>query len=297
MEKEREQSASKSSSQGRFLIATVKGDVHDIGKNIVGVVLACNNYEVTDLGVMVSCEDILKKAKEIDADIIGLSGLITPSLDEMVHNAKEMERQGFNVPLLVGGATTSKAHTAIKIAPGYEGVVKHVPDASLVVDICNRLMNQKARIEFKENLKKEQEEIRERFLANADGAEYLSWGDAKAAKAQFNWPDLDITMPSSLETQIIDDFPLDQIVPYIDWSPFFWTWELRGLYPKVLEHKKWGPQATELFNDAQRILEDIISNKRFTAKAMTRFFPANSIGDDVELYSADRKEIIGKFNF
>ena len=297
MEKEREANASASSSQGKFLIATVKGDVHDIGKNIVGVVLACNNYEVTDLGVMVSCEDVLKKAKEIGADIIGLSGLITPSLDEMVHNAKEMERQGFNVPLLVGGATTSKAHTAIKIAPNYEGVVKHVPDASLVVDICNRLMNKKSRIDFKNDLKKEQDQIRERFLANAEGAEYLSWEEAKAAKATFDWPSLDITVPDSLETEIYESFPLEKIVPYIDWSPFFWTWELRGLYPKVLEHKKWGPQATELFNDAQKIMEDIITNNRFTAKAMTKFFPANSIGDDVELYSQDRKEVIGRFNF
>ena len=297
MDKEREANKSESRGQGRFLIATVKGDVHDIGKNIVSVVLACNNYEVTDLGVMISCEAILKKAKELDADIIGLSGLITPSLDEMVHNAKEMERQGFNVPLLVGGATTSKAHTAIKIAPHYEGVVQQVPDASLVVDICNKLMNQKSRMELKDKLRSEQEQIRERFLANADGAEYLSWDDARAAKPSFDWKALDITTPASLERNVMEDIPLDQIVPYIDWSPFFWTWELRGLYPKVLSHKKWGPQATELFNDAQKIMEDIIKNKRFQARAITQFFPAQSIGDDIELLNQNRSEILGRFNF
>ncbi|SMF20091.1 methionine synthase [Pseudobacteriovorax antillogorgiicola] len=297
MEKEKEQSQAKSS-QGRFLIATVKGDVHDIGKNIVSVVLACNNYEVTDLGVMVSCEEILKKAKEIDADIIGLSGLITPSLDEMTHNAKEMERQGFHVPLLIGGATTSKAHTAIKIAPSYDGIVKHVADASLVVDVCNKLMSQKSRINFREVLKKEQEDIRNRFFANAEGAEYLPWSEAQSNKLTFDWQGIDISEPETLETRVLDDIPLDQIVPYIDWSPFFWTWELRGLYPKVLDHKKWGPQARELFADAQKIMDDIIKNKRFRAQAMTKFFPANSIGDDVVLYSdASKSEVIDRFHF
>ena len=219
MEKEKSQNSSRSS-QGRFLIATVKGDVHDIGKNIVAVVLACNNYEVTDLGVMVSCEEILRKAKEIDADIIGLSGLITPSLDEMVHNAKEMERQGFNVPLLIGGATTSKAHTAIKIAPHYDGIISHVGDASLVVEVCNKIMGQASRMEFKKTLQKEQEVIRDRFLANAEGAEYLKYEDAMKLRAPIDWSKAQIDVLSKLGTELMLDIPLDQIVPYIDWSPF-----------------------------------------------------------------------------
>ena len=285
MEKEKEGNESKSS-QGRFLIATVKGDVHDIGKNIVAVVLACNNYEVTDLGVMVSCEDILKKAKELDADIIGLSGLITPSLDEMVYNAKEMERQGFNVPLLIGGATTSKAHTAIKIAPHYEGIVSQIGDASLVVEVCNRIMNQASRMEYKKTLQEDQAQIRERFQANAEGASYLDIEVARAKKPEFDWSE-QITVPSRLGVEICDHIPLDQIVPYIDWSPFFWTWELRGLYPKVLDHKKWGPQARELFADAQKLIEDIVSNKRFTAKAIMGLWPANSVGDDIEVYDTE----------
>lgn len=298
MEEEKERSgASGPSSQGKFLIATVKGDVHDIGKNIVAVVLACNNYEVTDLGVMVSCEDILKKAKEIGADIIGMSGLITPSLDEMVVNAREMERQGFSVPLLVGGATTSKAHTAIKIAPSYQGIVKHVPDASLVVDICNQLMNKKHRIDFRDKLHKEQEEIRIRFHETSSGAEYLDWSEAQERKLKFEWDHVQIDRPSSLEKRV-EHVAIEDIVPYIDWSPFFWTWELRGLYPKVLTHSKWGPQARELFEDAQKTLEDIVVNKRFDPRVIVQCFRANSLGDDIELYADDdRNEVLGAFHF
>ena len=299
MEKEKaEQGLDAKSSQGRFLIATVKGDVHDIGKNIVAVVLACNNYEVTDLGVMVSCEDILRKAKEIDADIIGLSGLITPSLDEMIFNAKEMERQGFNVPLLIGGATTSKAHTAIKIAPHYDGVVSHIADASLVVEVCNTMMNREAKNEYKKKLQEDQRVLRERFLANADGAKYEEIAKARESRYQIDWATSNIPVPKKLGIEIIDQISLDEIVSYIDWSPFFWTWELRGLFPKVLEHKKWGPQAKELYEDAQRLIEDIVSNQRFNAKAILGMWPANSVDDDIKIFAdEDRREVIQTFHF
>ncbi len=297
MEKEK-QAGSSRKSQGRFLIATVKGDVHDIGKNIVAVVLACNNYEVFDLGVMVSCEDILRKAKEIDADIIGLSGLITPSLDEMIHNAKEMERQGFNVPLLIGGATTSKAHTAIKIAPHYAGITNHVGDASLVVEVCNKIMNSRTRINYKKQLQQDQEIIRERFQSNAEGAEYLSYQKAQENKAPIDWQQATIDTPSHLGQEVERDISLDQIAPFIDWSPFFWTWELRGLYPKILQHKKWGSQARELFQDAQNLIEDIIKHQRFHASAITALWPANAVGDDIRIYSSpERDEILETFHF
>ena len=299
MEKEKEeQGLDAKSSQGRFLIATVKGDVHDIGKNIVAVVLACNNYDVTDLGVMVSCDDILKKAKEIDADIIGLSGLITPSLDEMIFNAKEMERQGFNVPLLIGGATTSKAHTAIKIAPHYEGVVSHIADASLVVEVCNQMMNREAKLAYKKELQENQKVVRERFLANAEGATYLPIEKARDCRVVIDWEKAEIPTPLNLGIEVIDEIPLDQIVSYIDWSPFFWTWELRGLFPKVLDHKKWGPQATELYADAQKLIDDIVRNKRFDAKAILGMWAANAVEDDVLIYSDEsRTEVAQTFHF
>ncbi len=275
-------------SQGRFLIATVKGDVHDIGKNIVGVVLACNNYEVTDLGVMISCEEILKKAKELDADIIGLSGLITPSLDEMIHNAGEMERQGFTVPLLIGGATTSKAHTAIKIAPHYHGPVCHVEDASLVVEVCNALLNEDKRGVYLDKLKQDQETLRVRHAAKLKEGTFLSIAEARRQALKTDWETLRIDTPKRLGVWEHENLKLDEIASYIDWSPFFWTWDMKALYPKVLTHRTWGPQATELFNDAQRLLEDIIKNQRFNAVAVTGIWPAHSIGDDVELFVPER---------
>ncbi len=298
MEEEKRKSG-KGPAQGKFLIATVKGDVHDIGKNIVGVVLACNNYEVTDLGVMVSCEDILKKAKEIGADIIGLSGLITPSLDEMVHNAKEMERQGFRVPLLIGGATTSKAHTAIKIAPHYEGVVSHVGDASLVVDVCNQLLSEKAKPAFVKKLRENQEELRLRHESNKENKKIIPIAEARQAAFKSEWTEDVIAKPEELGIKVFDDISLDEIATYIDWSPFFWTWEIRALFPKVLEHKKWGEQAKELYADAQKVLEDIINNKRFRPRAVTGFWPANRVGaDDVELYSdPSRRDVLARFHF
>jgi 5-methyltetrahydrofolate--homocysteine methyltransferase len=284
--------------QGKFLIATVKGDVHDIGKNIVSVVLACNNYEVIDLGVMVSCETILAKAKEIGADAIGLSGLITPSLDEMIHNAAEMERQGFSIPLLIGGATTSRAHTAIKIAPSYSGVVTHVLDASLVVGVMSDLLNPEKAKNFQAQLKKDQEEIRIRYAASRSEAKFVTIEEARSQKHVIDWQHTAIDAPAMIGTRIYDDIPLEEIVPYIDWSPFFWTWELKGLYPSILQHAKWGAEARSLMRDAEAMLSDIIQNKRFRARAIVGIWPANSDGDDVVIYGDEaRQDPLWRFHF
>lgn len=294
-EKKRNQHAS---NQGTFVIATVKGDVHDIGKNIVGVVLACNNYTVIDLGVMVSCEDILKKAREVNADMIGMSGLITPSLDEMIHNAQEMQRQGFDIPLLIGGATTSKAHTAIKIAPHYEGPVCHVADASLVVNVCSKLQNQSKRNGFVEKLKAEQSAIRSRYESNKQPEKYLSLADARQSGFQTDWRSFTPAMPEFIGVRTIDDLSVSNIVPYIDWSPFFWTWGMKGLYPRILEHEKWGTQAQELFRDAQSILRRIIEEDHFKPAAVIGFWPANSCGDDVQIFeNENRDSAIETFHF
>ena len=277
-------------SQGRFLIATVKGDVHDIGKNIVSVVLACNNYQVKDLGVMVSCDAILKEAKDWNADIIGLSGLITPSLEEMIHNASEMKRLGFKQPLLIGGATTSKAHTAIKIAPHYDGPVVQVADASLVTDVCNQLLNPEKTAAFIEELKQDQEVRRERFLQNQDKTELLSLEEARTHRFQTDWANINITLPKTTDLIVENDVDLATIAKYIDWSPFFWAWELKGVYPKILEHKKWGAQAKQLHEDALQLLDRIIKEKAFTAKFALRLCYANSVGDDILLYKDPKRE-------
>ena len=284
--------------QGKFVIATVKGDVHDIGKNIVAVVLACNNYEVIDLGVMVSCEAILAKAKEIGADVIGLSGLITPSLDEMIYNASEMQRLGFEVPLLIGGATTSKAHTAIKIAPAYGGVVAHVLDASLVVGVCGDLLSPKRRSDYAAEIRREQATLRERHAASSGKSTYLSLDEARERRFPSDWAAVPIERPTQLGTIVYDDIPLEDVVPYIDWSPFFWTWELRAMYPGVLRHEKWGPQARELWKDAQDMLEDVMKNKRFKARAVLGFHPANADGDDVVVWTDEsRTNELARFHF
>ena len=297
MEEEKAKSGG-GSSKGTFVIATVKGDVHDIGKNIVSVVLGCNNYDVIDLGVMVPCDNILKKANEVGASVIGLSGLITPSLDEMVYNASEMERQGFNTPLLIGGATTSKAHTAIKIAPKYAGVVSHVQDASLVVNVCNDLLNPEKAEKFAEDQQKKHEELRELHLKSVEKTEYLKIGEARKCGFKTDWNDIELDTPASLGVEVINDIPIEQVIPYIDWSPFFWVWELKGAYPKILEHKTHGEQAKSLFNDAQKLLKKIVLEKRFRPRAVVGFWPANSTGDDVEIYSDDsRSSVIEKFHF
>jgi 5-methyltetrahydrofolate--homocysteine methyltransferase len=266
--------------QGVFVIATVKGDVHDIGKNIVGVVLACNGYKVIDLGVMVSTQKILDAAIEHKADIIGLSGLITPSLDEMIHVAKEMERQGFKVPLLIGGATTSKAHTAIKISPHYTSPIAHVGDASLVIEVCTNLLSPERRDEYVKKMNESFESLRQRHANQAQTNELITYEEAKAHSFKTNWNEIEIARPN--RTGVFNlDISLEEVVPYIDWSPFFWTWELKGTYPKILGNEKYGQEAQKLFHDAQLILNQVIKEKIFKPQVLIGIFPAYSRGDDV----------------
>lgn len=271
-----------SSSAGRVLMATVKGDVHDIGKNIVGVVLACNNFEIVDLGVMVPAQTIIQKAKEINADIIGLSGLITPSLDEMVHFAKEMEREGFTIPLIIGGATTSRIHAAVKVAPNYSGPAIHVLDASRSVTVCSTLMNEETRGPYIEGIKKEYDKAREAHLNKRSDKRFKTLEEAR--KDQFKI-DLDLVAPAPAftGTKVFEDYPLAELVPYIDWTPFFHTWELRGSYPKIFNDKLVGDEAKKLFDDAQTLLKRIIDEKLLTAKGVIGFWPANTVGDDIIL--------------
>ncbi len=282
MEEEKRNNAN-AREQGVFVIATVKGDVHDIGKNIVGVVLACNGYKVIDLGVMVSCQKILDAAIEHKADIVGLSGLITPSLDEMIHVAKEMQRQGFKLPLLIGGATTSKAHTAIKIAPHYESAVAQVGDASLVIEVCNNLLNPEKRSAYTQELNDLYVKLRERHASSMeDQTKLISYEEAKAQSFKTNWTEAAIAAPSRTGVFTLD-FTLDEIVPFIDWSPFFWTWQLKGVYPKILGHEVYGVEAQKLYNDAQKHLQSIVENKIFAPKAVVGIFKAHAEGDDVHL--------------
>ena len=276
--------------QGTIVLATVKGDVHDIGKNIVGVVLGCNNYEVIDLGVMVPCEKILKAAKEKGATLIGLSGLITPSLDEMVHVAKEMTREGFAVPLLIGGATTSKAHTAVKIAPAYDQPVVHVLDASRAVGVVGQLVSPGKRAPFVEKTRREQDEIRTAHQSRQTKTVLLPLKQARERRTAIEWKAGDIPKPAFTGTRVLDPFPLDRLVPFIDWSPFFHTWELRGRYPQILDDPKVGERAAELFRDAQKLLKDIVGKRLLTAKGVYGFFPANSVGDDIEVYADESRK-------
>jgi 5-methyltetrahydrofolate--homocysteine methyltransferase len=276
------------SSAGRVLLATVKGDVHDIGKNIVGVVLACNNFEVIDMGVMVPAQEIIKKAKEINADIIGLSGLITPSLDEMVHFAKEMEREGFTIPLIVGGATTSRIHAAVKIAPSYSGPAIHVLDASRSVTVCSTLMNGETRDSYINQIKEEYDKAREAHLNKRSDKRFKTIEEARDNKFKIDFqPNLPV--PAFTGTKVFDDYPLEELVPYIDWTPFFHTWELRGSYPKIFDDKNVGSEAKKLFEDAQSLLKRVLDEKLFTAKGVIGFWPANSVGDDIAL-SVDSSE-------
>ena len=295
---EAEKAEGESSSAGTFVIATVKGDVHDIGKNIVGVVLGCNSWKVIDLGVMVSCEKILERAKKENADIIGMSGLITPSLDEMIHNAQEMQRLGFTTPLLIGGATTSKAHTAIKIAPHYESPVAQVADASLVVNVCNSLTNARERDTFIAELSAEHEKHRERHAKGVERTKLLTIAEARDHAEATDWAHLELPRPKTYGIVEHQDMPLAEIAAYIDWSPFFWAWELKGVYPKILTHDKYGEEAGKLFADAQALLKDIIDNRRFRCRGVSGFWPASRVGDDVELYTDDsRSEILDTLHF
>jgi len=271
--------------QGRIVMATVKGDVHDIGKNIVGVVLACNNYDVVDLGVMVPCEKILAAAAEGKADAIGLSGLITPSLDEMVHVAKEMRRTGCTVPLLIGGATTSAAHTAVKIATEYAPGVVHVLDASRVVNVVSSLLSPDSKSAFLADVGAKQERQREEFAARRSRKPLLSLSAARERRQRFDWANADIARPEFLGTRVFAGVPLAEIVPFIDWGPLFSAWELHGRYPDILEDPAVGAEAVKLFGDAQRLLARIVAERRFTANAVIGFWPCNAVGDDVHVYS------------
>ncbi len=276
-------------SAGKVLLATVKGDVHDIGKNIVGVVLGCNNYDIVDLGVMVSPERIIETAKTENVDIIGLSGLITPSLDEMVYLAKEMERLDFKVPLLIGGATTSKAHTAVKIDPQYSNAVIHVNDASRAVTVVGKLINKNTVEEYVGNVKLDYVKVREGYLNRSQRKEYISLNDARANKFKIDWNSTNIIKPKFIGTQVIDDFDLNKLVGYIDWSPFFRTWELHGKYPKILTDEKVGEEATNLFIDAKKLLQKVLDEKLLRAKAVFGIFAANTVNDTIEVYTDESR--------
>ncbi|HQP10303.1 MAG TPA: methionine synthase, partial [Candidatus Omnitrophota bacterium] len=274
---------------GKILMATVKGDVHDIGKNIVGVVLACNNFEIIDLGVMVPCEKILQAAREQKVDMIGLSGLITPSLDEMVNVAGEMERQGFDIPLLIGGATTSADHTAVKIAPAYHGPVIHLKDASRSVQVCRHLMDGKSREGLVRQISADYDRLRADHGSRQSARRYLPIGEARAKGMKTDWNRLEIKKPSFLGVRAFKNFDLRDIRQRIDWSPFFMTWELKGKYPNIFKDAKIGGEAKKLFDDAQTMLDEIIQKKWLRANAVIGFFPANSVNDDIEVYTDEKR--------
>lgn len=279
-----------SSSNGKILMATVKGDVHDIGKNIVGVVLQCNNFEIIDMGVMVSCADILAKAKQENVDIIGLSGLITPSLDEMVHIVKEMERLGFETPIMIGGATTSLIHTAVKIDQNYHGASIYVKDASRAVGVAQNLITADKRDDFIAKIKQDYEIKRTRHKGQKSTRLKLTIADARTNKTKIDWSKYCPTIPSKLGVQVFDDYPLGDLVERIDWTPFFQAWELAGKYPRILEDEIVGEHATHLFNDAQAMLTKIVADKWLTARAVMGLFPANSINDDdIEVYTDEAR--------
>jgi len=283
--------------QGKIVLATVKGDVHDIGKNIVGVVLACNNYEVIDMGVMVPCEKILEKAKEVKADIIGLSGLITPSLDEMTFVAREMERQGFKLPLLIGGATTSRAHTAVKIAPHYSQPVVHVLDASRAVPVTTSLLSDDGRDAFVAKHRADYDDLRR--IHSAPKHKLVSLEKARANATKIEWRAEDVSKPTKTGVTVLRDVPIATLREYIDWTPFFHTWELKGVFPRILEHATYGEQAKKIYAEANELLDTLVSSKKLlTANGVYGLFPANAVGDDVELYTDEtRTKVLTRFHF
>ena len=286
------------SSNGKILMATVKGDVHDIGKNIVGVVLQCNNYEVIDMGVMVPCEDILQKAKEENVDIIGLSGLITPSLEEMCTVASEMQRLDMNIPLLIGGATTSKVHTAVKISPNYTGPLVYVLDASRAVGVAGQLLGESTKESFATEVAQEYHDMRVKYEGRNKADQQVSITDARANKFDINWDGYVPETPSFTGLKVFTEYDFSDLVETIDWTPFFRTWELAGTYPKILSDEIVGKSATDLFNDAEKMLQKIIDEKWLHAKGVIGFWPANTVGDDVELYTDDeRTEILDTVHF
>jgi len=283
-----------SKAQGKVLLATVKGDVHDIGKNIVGVVLGCNSYQVIDMGVMVSCDKILAAAREHQVDVIGLSGLITPSLDEMAHVAREMERLGFRIPLLIGGATTSRAHTAVKISSHYSQPVVHVLDASRAVPVVSNLLSEDYRADFVAQLKTDYEQLRSQHAGTRQKLLPLTEARTHAPRLSYN----DLPQPAFTGLNVLDEVDLSVLREYIDWSPFFHTWELRGRYPSILDHPKHGEEARKLFADAQALLDRLVNEKLITARGVYGFFPANRVGDDVELYTDDtRTTVLARLHF
>jgi 5-methyltetrahydrofolate--homocysteine methyltransferase len=286
---EEESKGSVARKAGKILLATVKGDVHDIGKNIVGVVLACNNFEIIDLGVMVPADKILEAAQREQADIIGLSGLITPSLDEMVHMAKEMQRLGMKTPLLIGGATTSRIHTAVKIEPCYDGPVVHVLDASRSVPVASALLNDQLRDNYLKETRQEYEMMRERHRGKAQIKQYISLEEARANRWQVDWEKYHPPVPRKAGIHAFKDYDLAELRKYIDWTPFFSTWELHGKYPNILKDELVGEEATKTFNDAQEMLDKIIAEKWLTANGVFGLFPANSLGDDILVYTDESR--------
>ena len=280
----------KEKKRATIVLATVKGDVHDIGKNIVNVVLSCNNYKVVDLGVMVPSETILQTAKNENADMIGLSGLITPSLDEMIHIAKEMERDKFTVPLLVGGATTSRIHTAVKIDPHYSGAVVHILDASKSVPVVSQLASEKQKNTYIDSIKNEYANLREDFLQRA-GEKYISISEARLNKLKINWNTTRIPKPRTAGVSVFKDYPLSEIRKYINWKPFFFVWELDGMYPQILNDPRTGTEAKKLLNDAQKMLDQMVDERLVHPNGVIGIFPANSVGDDIELYTDDSRTV------
>jgi 5-methyltetrahydrofolate--homocysteine methyltransferase len=295
MEEEKRAAGTLGQPQGRVLLATVKGDVHDIGKNIVGVVLGCNNYQVIDLGVMVSCERILDEAKSSSADIIGLSGLITPSLDEMVYVAKEMSRRELRTPLLIGGATTSKQHTAVKIAPEYAGPTVHVLDASRAVDVVSKLLNDRHREKFVAAVNEDHQTLREKYGARKEKI-LLPLADARANHLKTDWDNFEIAAPWFVGRRVVEP-AIDELLPFIDWTFFFAAWDLKGRFPAIFDHPDYGGPARELYDNAQVLLKRIVTEKRLTARGVYGFWPANSLGDDVVVYKDDARRVeLGRFH-
>ncbi len=288
---EQKRRSGKSHTIAKILMATVKGDVHDIGKNIVGVVLACNNYEIIDLGVMTPAEKIIETAIKEKVDIIGLSGLITPSLDEMIHVARELERNKFELPLLIGGATTSRKHTAVKISPEYRQPVIHVLDASRSVSVVNKLLNPEAKKAYTEDIKREYEKVRSDYNERIIQKELLTLTQARDNRFRDNWSSRKVTLPSFFGTRVFEEYPLDEIRTRIDWTPFFLAWEMKGKYPAILDHPKRGNEARKLLKDAENLLDLIVREKLLQAQAVIGFFPANSIGfDDIEVYADESRD-------
>ncbi|MEQ8712802.1 MAG: methionine synthase [Cyclobacteriaceae bacterium] len=294
---EEKKAAGDQKANAKILLATVKGDVHDIGKNIVGVVLACNNYDIIDLGVMVPAEKILERAEEEGVDIIGLSGLITPSLDEMVHVAKEMERKGMKTPLLIGRTTTSRIHTAVKIAPAYSGSVVHMLDASKSVPVAGELIGKDSKDAFAHKITAEYADLREAHQSRQKDKNYVSFLEAKRNRTKIDWPSYSPAIPKVTGNHVFDDYDLSEIREYIDWTPFFQTWMLKGKYPKILKDPVIGVEAQKLLDDANAMLDDIIINKSLIARAVIGIYPANADGEDAIIWNEDRSEEVTRFHF